>query len=128
MDVSSCLATRIPHAAGSGYAQKIQKSNNITVSYFGEGSAAEGDAYTGMNFAAVKKSHTLFIVTNNACAISMPCSDSYAGDGIASKSIAIGIPSTRVDGSDPLAIMHAVLEARKIILEEGIPVMIELML
>lgn len=31
MDVSSCLATRIPHAAGSGYAQKIQNSDNITI-------------------------------------------------------------------------------------------------
>jgi len=58
----------------------------------------------------------------------MPCYDSYAGDGIASKSIAMGVPSARVDGSDPLAIIHAVKEARRIIIDESKPAMIELML
>lgn len=40
-------------AAGAAYAFKMAKKNNCVISYFGEGSASEGDAHAGFNFATV---------------------------------------------------------------------------
>lgn len=54
----------------------------------------------------------MFLIRNNAYAISMPHNQSYAGDGISSRAVSMGVTSTRVDGSDALAIIHAVREAR----------------
>ena len=58
-------------------------------------------------------------------AISTPIDDQYAGDGIAVRGVAYGMPTIRVDGNDLFAIYFAVKEARKIILEEKMPVLIE---
>lgn len=64
--VSSPLATQIPQASGYGYGLRMDNSKDkISVTYFGEGAASEGDFYTGVSFAGALKSMTLFICRNN---------------------------------------------------------------
>jgi 2-oxoisovalerate dehydrogenase E1 component alpha subunit len=58
-------------------------------------------------------------------AISTPIDDQYAGDGIAVRGVSYGMPTIRVDGNDLFAIYFAVEEARKIILRDKMPVLIE---
>ena len=66
MTISSPLGTQIPQATGYAYSQKIphinkqtgelgSEINNITLCYFGEGAASEGDFHAGLNMAAVLK-------------------------------------------------------------------------
>ena len=78
-----------------------------------------------MNFAATLKCQTLFFCRNNLYAISTPCYDQYAGDGIAVRGVAYGIPSIRVDGNDIFAVYNATLKARELILREKRPALIE---
>jgi 2-oxoisovalerate dehydrogenase E1 component alpha subunit len=126
--VSSPLGTQIPHAAGAGYAFKLEgKKERICVCYFGEGAASEGDFHAGMNFASTVGAHTLFFVRNNGFAISTSTVDQYRGDGILPRGIAYGIPSVRVDGNDVLAVLAATRKARSIILERDVPVLVEAM-
>ena len=47
MTISSPLATQIPQAAGYAYGQKMAGSQAITICYFGEGAASEGDFMQG---------------------------------------------------------------------------------
>ncbi|RNF24469.1 2-oxoisovalerate dehydrogenase alpha subunit [Trypanosoma conorhini] len=130
--VGSALATQIPHAAGAGYAFRLEnlheKDNTkkrIAATYFGEGAASEGDFHAGVNFAATMGSNTLFFVRNNGYAISTPTSSQYAGDGIFARGLAYGIPTARVDGHDVLAVYHTVREAREIICTTNQPVLVE---
>ena len=58
-------------------------------------------------------------------AISTPIDDQYAGDGIAVRGISYGMHTIRVDGNDLFAIYHATEEARKLIIKEKKPVLIE---
>lgn len=51
-----------------------------------------------------------------------------AGDGIAAKGQAYGIPSIRVDGNDVLAVYDAVREAREMAIKEQRPVLIEVLI
>jgi 2-oxoisovalerate dehydrogenase E1 component alpha subunit len=60
-------------------------------------------------------------------AISTPIDDQYAGDGIAVRGVAYGMPSIRVDGNDLFAIYWATKKARELILKEKRPVLIEAM-
>lgn len=127
MTISSPLGTQIPQAAGYAYGQKMSKANAVTVCYFGEGAASEGDFHAGLNMAAVHGSPVIFFCRNNGYAISTPSTEQFAGDGIASRGIGYGIATIRVDGNDALAVFSAMENARKIALEEMRPVLIEAM-
>ena len=124
--ISSPLGTQIPQAVGAGYGFRVASEPRVAITYFGDGAASEGDCSVALNFAATLKSQTLFICRNNGWAISTPASEQYAGDGIAARGIAFGIPSIRVDGNDLAAVVLATSESRKLCLE-GHPVLIELM-
>lgn len=58
-------------------------------------------------------------------AISTPIDDQYAGDGIAVRGIAYGMPTIRVDGNDIFAIYNACKQARELIIKEKRPALIE---
>ena len=64
---------------------------------------------------------------NNGYAISTPCSENYAGDGIVSRAIGYGMEGIRVDGNDVLAIYNATKYAREVAVSEQRPVLIEAM-
>jgi 2-oxoisovalerate dehydrogenase E1 component alpha subunit len=127
MTISSPLATQIPQAAGYAYGQKMAGKQAVTICYFGEGAASEGDFHAGLNLAAVLKSPTIFFCRNNGYAISTPSNEQFAGDGIASRGLGYGIPTIRVDGNDVLAVYAATQTARELALSENTPVLIEAM-
>lgn len=127
MTISSPLGTQIPQAAGYAYGQKLNKLSSVTLCYFGEGAASEGDFHAGLNMAAVHGSPVIFFCRNNGYAISTPSREQFAGDGIASRGIGYGIATIRVDGNDAVAVFHAVRKARIFALEQNRPVLIEAM-
>jgi len=125
--ISSPLATQIPQATGSAYIQKMSKSGNCTICYFGEGAASEGDFHAAINFAATLETPNIFFCRNNRYAISTPSSEQYRGDGIAGRGVSYGLKTIRVDGNDVFAVYNATKAARKIAVEDNQPVMIEAM-
>lgn len=127
MTISSPLGTQIPQAAGYAYGQKMAGQPAITICYFGEGAASEGDFHAGLNMAAVLKCPVIFFCRNNGYAISTPSQEQFAGDGIASRGIGYGVPTIRVDGNDVLAVYAATQKARELALSENCPVLIEAM-
>ena len=127
MTISSPLGTQIPQASGYAYGQKMAGVDAITICYFGEGAASEGDFHAGLNMAAVLKCPVIFFCRNNGYAISTPSEEQFAGDGIASRGIGYGVKTIRVDGNDVLAVYAATQQARAIALAENCPVLIEAM-
>lgn len=127
MTISSPLGTQIPQASGYSYGQKMAGKEAITICYFGEGAASEGDFHAGLNMAAVLHCPVIFFCRNNGYAISTPAEEQFAGDGIASRGIGYGVKTIRVDGNDVLAVYAATQKAREIALQEKCPVLIEAM-
>jgi 2-oxoisovalerate dehydrogenase E1 component alpha subunit len=125
--VSSPLATQLPHAAGAAYALKLDGKKAVSVAYFGEGAASEGDFHAALNFAATLSCPTIFICRNNGWAISTPATEQYRGDGIAGRGPSYGISTIRVDGGDARAVFNATAEARRRAIETSQPVLIEAM-
>jgi len=125
MTISSPLGTQIPQAAGYAYAQKLRGLSNVTLCYFGEGAASEGDFHAGLNMAAVHKAPVLFFCRNNGYAISTPANEQFKGDGIACRAVGYGMKAIRVDGADILAVYQATKMAREYALAHNEPVLIE---
>lgn len=127
MTISSPLGTQIPQAAGYAYGQKMAGEPAITICYFGEGAASEGDFHAGVNMAAVLNCPVIFFCRNNGYAISTPSEEQFKGDGIASRGLGYGVKTIRVDGNDVLGVFSATQKAREIALAENCPVLIEAM-
>lgn len=127
MTISSPLGTQIPQAAGYAYGQKLQGKEAVTICYFGEGAASEGDFHAGLNMAAVHRAPVIFFCRNNGYAISTPSEEQYVGNGIASRGVGYGIKTIRIDGNDILAVVLATQAARRYALAEQKPVIIEAM-
>lgn len=119
------LGTQLPHAAGIGYALRMQGKQSVCLGLFGDGAASEGDAHAGMNFASTRQSQTLFFCRNNGFAISTPSTEQYAGQGIAERGVGYGMPAVRVDGNDPIAVLQATKTARAEVLNRSGPVLVE---
>ncbi|CDI81447.1 mitochondrial branched-chain alpha-keto acid dehydrogenase E1, putative, partial [Eimeria acervulina] len=115
------LTTQVPHSMGAGYAFRLGNEKRISVGFFGEGAASEGDFHAAANFAATLKGNTLLVCRNNGYAISTPVKDQYAGDGIAIRGIAYGMQTIRVDGNDLFASYLATKAARELILKTNEP-------
>jgi len=115
--ISSPLATQIPQAAGAAYALKVTGKKAVTVCYFGDGAASEGDFHAALNFAATLGAPVIFICRNNKWAISTPTREQYRGDGIASRGPGYGIDTIRVDGNDFFGVYNTVKEAKRYILD-----------
>jgi 2-oxoisovalerate dehydrogenase E1 component alpha subunit len=125
--ISSPLATQLPQAVGAAYAMRARGEPRVAAAFFGEGASSEGDFHAALNFAATLGSPTLFICRNNGYAISTPAAEQYAGDGVAARGPAYGVPAVRVDGGDARAVFNAVSAARALALARGGPVLVEAM-
>ena len=121
------IASQLPHAVGYAYMNKLRGNKDVTVTYFGDGATSEVDFHSGMNFAGVWQTPTVFICANNLYAISVHYDKQTASATIAQKAEAYGFPGVRVDGMDVLAVYQATKEAVDRARAGGGPTLIEAM-
>lgn len=113
-------------AMGNAVGQKLAgKENEITITYTGDGGSSQGDVYEGMNFAGRYQAPMIFVIQNNGYAISTPREKQTAGETLAQKGVAAGIPSVQVDGMDALAVYSVTKAAREWAVAGNGPVLIE---
>jgi 2-oxoisovalerate dehydrogenase E1 component len=101
----------VPFAAGNAWAQKHSGTKDMTVSYFGDGSAQIGSVLESMNLAAAWKLPLAFFIENNMYAVSTHVDEVVADTRLSVRGQGFGIPGWRVDGMDPLAVHLAMTEA-----------------
>jgi pyruvate dehydrogenase E1 component alpha subunit len=111
VSVSSPVGSHIPHAVGTAWAAKLQKTEDVALAFFGEGASSTPIFHVSANFAALYKVPAILLCRNNGWAISVPSSGQSATPTFAQKAIAYGMPGVLVDGNDILAMIHAVREA-----------------
>jgi 2-oxoisovalerate dehydrogenase E1 component len=105
------IGSHLPHAVGHAYAERLLGNDVVTASYIGDGGTSENDFHSGLNFAGVWKTPTLFIVSNNFYAISVPFEQQTAAEWIADKAVGYGIAGEKVNGFDPFAVYDATVRA-----------------
>lgn len=124
LPVAIPVASQLLTATGIAWASKLQKKDEVTLVYFGDGATSEGDFHEALNFAGVYKLPIIFICQNNQWAISTPRKLQTASQTIAQKAIAYGINGIQVDGNDVLGVYAATKKAVEDA-KKGIPTLIE---
>jgi TPP-dependent pyruvate/acetoin dehydrogenase alpha subunit len=101
-------------ANGMALAFKMRGEDRVAMTYFGEGSTANGQWHEAMNFAAVHKLPIVFLLENNQFAYSTPNELEFVGDPIG-RARAYGLASVGLDGND----VEAVFEASRVAVERA---------
>ena len=101
----------IPTAVGIALALQMHRSEQILLSYFGDGATNEGEFHESLNMASTWKLPVVFICDNNQYGMSMHMSRVMNIEKISERAASYGIPGITVDGNDVLAVYEAVLEA-----------------
>jgi pyruvate dehydrogenase E1 component alpha subunit len=124
--VTAPIGTQITQAVGFAWAAKLKKEDVVTGVYFGDGATSSNDFHSGMNFAGVFQTPTLFFLRNNGWAISVPSARQTASRTYADKGVGYGVPALRVDGNDALAVYATTQQALARAVEGGGPTLLEL--
>jgi pyruvate dehydrogenase E1 component alpha subunit len=109
--ITAPIGTQITQAVGFAWASKLKREDVVTAAFFGDGATSSNDFHAGMNFAGVYQLPTLFLLRNNGWAISVPADRQTHSRTYADKGIAYGVPATRCDGNDALAVYVVVQQA-----------------
>ena len=107
----SPVATQMVRGAGVAYALKMDGTDKVLLTCYGEGAGAEGDAHEAFNFAAIYKLPEVFVCENNGFAISTPMRKEYAIDFVAQRAAGYGFPGVTLDGRDPVTAYVVASEA-----------------
>ena len=94
-------------AVGAAIAAKMQQTDDIAVSYFGDGAAEEGVVHESLNLARIQQAPVLFVVENNLFASHMHISQRQPVEAISRFAVANDIPYQLVDGNDVVAVEKA---------------------
>jgi 2-oxoisovalerate dehydrogenase E1 component len=105
------VAAGLPIGTGAALAEKIRRTDHVVIAFFGDGGANQGVVHEALNLAAVWKLPIVFLCENNQYALSTATARTTAGESIAGRAAAYGIPGARVDGNDVLAVHDAVSAA-----------------
>ncbi len=102
-------------ATGAALAQKMQKTDGVSVAFFGDGASNRGTFHEAANMAAAWNLPVIFLCENNQWASTTPYRTTTSVDDIADRAQGYGMPGVIVDGND----VFAVYEAAKDLIERA---------
>lgn len=97
----------VPIGSGLALACKLKKTDNICVSYMGDGAVNEGAVHESMNGASIWKLPQIFVIENNLYGASTSIDLVAKKGNLAERGEAYGIPNEVVDGMDVIAVNQA---------------------
>lgn len=101
------VAGTVPLAVGAALAARLAGSDDIGVSYMGDGALEEGVVQESLNLARMLRAPIVFVVENNLFASHMHISLRQPLNSTARFAVAHDIPCEVVDGNDVLAVGSA---------------------
>ncbi|NCD68628.1 pyruvate dehydrogenase (acetyl-transferring) E1 component subunit alpha [Mucilaginibacter agri] len=102
---------QIPLGAGIAFAEKYAGKDSVCVTYMGDGAVRQGALNETFNMAALWKLPVIFVCENNGYAMGTSVARTTIEPDIYKLGIPYGIPSSAVDGMDPVAVHNAMNEA-----------------
>ena len=101
----------IPIAVGASLSAYYRGTDQVAVTFFGDGAANEGSFHESLNLSSALKLPVLFVCENNQYGEFTPSASVMNIKDIAERAKGYGIPGVVVDGTDALAVYEAAAEA-----------------
>ncbi len=120
----SMLPDMAQPTVGMALAFKMRNEARVAMTFFGEGSTANGQWHEAMNFAGVHGLPVVFVLENNQFAYSTPNELEFAVDPVR-RAKGYGVEGVEVDGNDVEAVFGAASTAADRARQGGGPTLIE---
>ncbi len=105
------VAAQVPLGTGLAFANKYRGNDNVSLTYFGDGAANQGQVYESFNMAKLWKLPVVYIIENNQYAMGTSIARSSATTKLANRGLSHDIPGEQVDGMDVRAVKAAAEKA-----------------
>lgn len=106
---SAIVGGGIPIATGAALTAQVKGTDQVALTFFGDGASNEGVLAECLNMAAVWKLPVIFFCENNGYAAVTPAHISHGQPDVARRADGYGLPGVTVDGQD----LDAVLEVTR---------------
>jgi pyruvate dehydrogenase E1 component alpha subunit len=97
----------VPLGAGLAFANKYRGKENVSLCYFGDGAANQGQVYETFNMAELWRLPIVFIIENNKYAMGTSIERSSSTTDLFQRGLSFAIPGEHVDGMDVRAVRAA---------------------
>ncbi|MER8455915.1 pyruvate dehydrogenase (acetyl-transferring) E1 component subunit alpha [Mesorhizobium sp. M0027] len=101
------VGAQVSLGTGIAFANRYRGNNNMTLTYFGDGAANQGQVYESFNMASLWKLPVVYIIENNRYAMGTSVSRSSAETDFSHRGASFKIPGIQVDGMDVRAVKAA---------------------
>ena len=101
------VGAQVSLGTGLGFANKYRKNGNVSLAFFGDGAANQGQVYESFNMAELWKLPVVYVIENNRYAMGTAVSRSSSQTDFSKRGISFNIPGEQVDGMDVRAVRDA---------------------
>ncbi|KCZ88242.1 pyruvate dehydrogenase complex, E1 component, pyruvate dehydrogenase subunit alpha [Hyphomonas hirschiana VP5] len=101
------VGAQVPLGTGLAFANKYRGNDNVSLAYFGDGAANQGQVYEAFNMASLWKLPVVYVIENNMYAMGTSVERHASEVELFKRGISFEIEGEEVDGMDVLAVREA---------------------
>ena len=105
------VGAQVALGTGLGFANRYRDNGNVSLAYFGDGAANQGQVYESFNMAELWSLPVVYIIENNRYAMGTAVTRASAQTDFSKRGVSFNIPGEQVDGMDVQAVREAGMRA-----------------